>query len=52
MRKYKQPYSLKEYDDIVRDRVHNALKHEMPLDRWKWYKSKWWRRKYETTHRD
>jgi len=52
MRKYKQPHNLREYEEEVRDRVHNALKHGMPLDRWdKWYKSKWSKRKYETTNR-
>ncbi len=25
--KYKQPHNLREYDEFVRDRVHNALKH-------------------------
>ena len=45
MKKYKQPHNLREYDPEVRDRVHNALKHGMPLDRWdKWYKSKWSKR--------
>jgi len=26
--KYKQPHNLREYDVIIRDRVHNALKHD------------------------
>lgn len=49
LKKYPQPWNLKEYDDEdIRDRVHNALKHGMSPDRfepyYKWYKSKWYKR--------
>jgi len=50
LKKYPQPWNLKDYDEGVRDRVHNALKHGMDPERfkpyYKWNKSKWTRRKY------
>lgn len=49
--KYKQPHSLRDYSEDIRDRVHNALKHGMEPERfkpyYKWRVSKWSRRMYE-----